>query len=211
MLFLSHFCLFCDHITGSFEAGKERMQPNECSPLDNAGVALYERYAASIFAYTRLHTSSWEDAEDLTLEVFIAALEQDSLATLTEKQQFAWLRRVAQNKLVDRYRRSLHFSLLPFEQVIETVCTEEGLSPEQLIVRREDMERLHMAIRQLSEIQQQVLQLRVGDGLRFADIAVLLEKREAAVRQMYSRTLKLLRAIYEHDERGTMVWETQRN
>jgi len=179
--------------------------------LDAAGVALYERYATSIFAYARLHPSSWEDAEDLTLEVFMAALEQNSLVTLTEKQQLAWLRRVAHNKLVDRYRRSLHLSLLPLEQVIETVCTEEELSPEQLIMRREDMERLHTAIRQLSEIQQQVLRLRVGDGLRFADIAVLLEKRETAVRQMYSRTLKLLRTIYEHDERGTMVWETQRN
>src|SRR6185437_12323861 len=112
---------------------------------------------------------------------------------LTEKLQFAWLRRVAHNKLVDRYRRSLHLSLLPLEQVIETVCTEEKLSPEQLIVRREDMERLYTVIGQLSELQQQVLQLRVGDGLRFANIAVLLEKREAAVRQIYSRTLKLLR------------------
>lgn len=178
---------------------------------DNEGIALYERYAASIFAYTKLHTSSWEDAEDLTLEVFMAAWEQDSLATLTEKQQFAWLRRVAHNKLVDRYRRSLHLSLLPLEQVIETVRSEERLSPEQLIVRREDMERLHTAIQQLSEVQQQVLQLRVSDGLRFADIAVLLERRETAVRQIYSRTLKLLRMIYEHDERGTMLWETQRN
>jgi len=174
-------------------------QQDEYPPLDNAGVALYERYAASIFAYTRLHTFSWEDAEDLTFEVFVAALEQDSLAALTEKQQFAWLRRVAHNKLVDRYRRSLHLSLLPLEQVIETVCTEEKLSPEQLIVRREDMERLYTAIGQLSAIQQQVLQLRVGDGLRFADIAALLEKREAAVRQIYSRTLKLLRTIYEYD------------
>lgn len=174
-------------------------QQDEYPPLDHAGVALYERYAASIFAYARLHTCSWEDAEDLTFEVFVAALERNSLATLTEKQRFAWLRRVAHNKLVDRYRRSLHLSLLPLEQVIETVCTEEKLSPEQLIVRREDMERLYTAIGQLSELQQQVLQLRVGDGLRFANIAVLLEKREAAVRQIYSRTLKLLRAIYEQE------------
>src|SRR5262249_53573420 len=141
--------------------------------------------------------------------VFMAALEQDSLARLTEKQQFAWLRRVTHNKLVDRYRRALHLSLLPLEQVVETVLTEEALSPEQLVVRREELERLHTAIRQLPQLHQQVLQLRVGDGLRFADIAVLLDKREEAVRQVYSRTLKRLRTIYEHDERGTMVWQTR--
>lgn len=178
-------------------------QQDEWASLDNAGAALYERYAASIFAYARLHTSSWEDAEDLTLEVFLAALEQDCLTGLTEKQRFVWLRRVAHHKLVDRYRRALHLSLLPLEQVLETVHTEEALLPEQLVVRREELERLYAAIRQLPERQQHVLQLRVGDGLRFVDIAVLLDQREAAVRQVYSRTLKLLRSIYEHDERGT--------
>lgn len=176
-------------------------QQEEYLPSDSVGATLYTRYAASIFAYARLHTPSWEDAEDLTLEVFTAALEQDSLSWLTEKQQSVWLRRVAQHKLVDRYRRSLHLSLLPLEQVIETVCTEEVLTPEQVVVRCEELERLYTAIRQLPPLQQQVLQLRVSDGLRFAEIAVLLDKREEAVRQVYSRTLKLLRTIYKQHEK----------
>ncbi|HEY6407442.1 MAG TPA: sigma-70 family RNA polymerase sigma factor [Ktedonobacteraceae bacterium] len=171
-------------------------QQDECIQSDNAGAALYKRYAVSIFAYARLHTSSWEDAEDLVLEVFTAALEQKSLSWLAEKQQLVWLRRVAQNKLVDRYRRSLHFSLLPLEQLVETVLTEEVLTPEQVVVRREELEQLYSAVGKLPPLQQQVLQLRLGDGLRFAEIAVLLDKREAAVRKLYSRTLALLRTIY---------------
>jgi len=172
-------------------------QQDECPQLDSAGGALYQRYAASIFAYLRLHAPSWEEAEDLLLEVFTAALEQENLSWLTEKQQFVWLRRVAQNKLVDRYRRSMHFSTLPLEQVIETVQVEEALTPEQLVVRREELEQLYTTIGKLSLLQQQVLQLRVGDGLRFAEIAVLLNKREEAVRKMFSRALALLRAIYD--------------
>jgi DNA-directed RNA polymerase specialized sigma24 family protein len=93
-------------------------QQDECQQSDSAGTALYQRYGVSIFAYARLHTPSWEDAEDITLEVFTAALEQKSLSWLAEKQQLVWLRRVAQNKLVDRYRRSLHISLLPLVLVI---------------------------------------------------------------------------------------------
>ena len=108
-----------------------------------------------------------------------------------------WLRRVAQNKLVDRYRRSHHVSLLPLEQVVETLQAEEALAPEQVVVRREELERLSSAVGKLPPLQQQVLQLRLGDGLRFAEIAVLLDKREAAVRKLYSRTLALLRTIYE--------------
>src|SRR5438128_5167127 len=126
---------------------------DECAQLDSA--ALYQRYAASIFAYLRLHTPSWEDAEDLLLEVFTVALEQENLSWLTEKQQFVWLRRVAQNKLVDRYRRSMHLSVLPLEQVVETVRAEEALTPEQLVVRREELEQLYTTIGKLSLLQQQ--------------------------------------------------------
>ena len=173
----------------------ERQQPYSS---DNA---LYDRYAASIFAYARLHTNSWEDAEDLTLEVFTAALEQNNLSWLADKQQFIWLRNVAHHKLVDRYRRSIHVSVIPLEQVVETVQAEETLSPEQAVVRREELQRLYSAVGKLSLLQQQVLQLRVGDGLRFAEMAILLNKSETTVRKLYSRTLVFLRTVYEQHER----------
>ena len=169
----------------------ERQQPYSS---DNA---LYDRYASSIFAYARLHTNSWEDAEDLTLEVFLAALEHDNLSWLADVQQLVWLRRVAHNKLVDHYRRSPRLPMVPLEQVIETVRTKETLAPEQLVLRGEELERLYQAVRNLSLFQQQVLQLRLGEGLRFAEIAVLFNKREATVRKLCSRTIALLRTIYE--------------
>ncbi|OLB31416.1 MAG: hypothetical protein AUG45_04815 [Ktedonobacter sp. 13_1_20CM_3_54_15] len=174
----------------------EHQQP--CSPDS----ALYARYAASIFAYARLHTDSWQDAEDLTLEVFLAALEHENLSWLSDKQQFVWLRRVAHNKLVDNYRHSTRPALIPLEQVVETVYRDEGLTPEGLAIRREELERLYKAVEKLPLLQQQVLQLRYEDGLRFADIAILLDKREEAVRKLYSRTLARLRTIYEQQEGG---------
>jgi RNA polymerase sigma factor (sigma-70 family) len=172
-------------------------QHDECTQGRGADAALYDRFAASIFGYARLSTPSWEDAEDVTLEVFTAALEQGNLSSLTEQQQFAWLRRVAHNKLVDRYRRSARLPVVPLEQVVGTVRIEEGLTPEQVVLRREELERLYRAVSTLSLSQQQVLQLRLGEGLRFAEIAVLLDKREEAVRKLWSRTLALLRRIYE--------------
>jgi RNA polymerase sigma factor (sigma-70 family) len=169
----------------------ERQQPYSS---DNT---LYDRYAASIFAYARLHTNSWEDAEDLTLEVFLAALEHDNLSWLADVQQLVWLRQVAHNKLVDHYRRSPRLPMVPLEQVIEAVQHDEALTPEQLALRSEELERLYKAVRSLSLFQQRILQLRFGEGLRFAEIAVLLNKREATVRKLCSRSIALLRTIYE--------------
>ena len=179
-------------------------QHDECTQGKGAASALYDRYASSIFAYARLYTPSWEDAEDVTLEAFTAALEQQKISALTERQQLVWLRRVAHNKLVDRYRRAAHLPVIPLEQVIDTVRTEEALTPEQMALRGEELERLYKAVGSLSLFQQQVLQLRFGEGLRFAEIAVLLNKREATVRKLCSRSIAHLRTIYEQQEKGTV-------
>ena len=169
----------------------ERKQPY------GSNSTLYERYAAIILAYARLHTSSWQDAEDVTLEVFLTALEHDNLSWLTDKQQFVWLRRVAHNRLVDNYRRPSHPPAVPLEQVVESACHDKALTPEQLVLRCEEIEQLYRAVGKLSLVEQQVLQLRFGEGLRFAEIAILLDKREAAVRKICSRSLAHLRRIYD--------------
>jgi len=169
---------------------------DEQEQLCSSDNTLYERYAASIFAFARLHLPSWQDAEDLTLEVFLTAWEHDNLSWLADKQQLVWLRRVAHNKVIDSYRRSTRPTVIALEQVIETVYHDEALTPEQFVLRREELEHLYKAVRKLSLLQQQVLQLRFGDDLRFADIAILLNKGEEAVRKLYSRTLARLRTIY---------------
>ena len=168
----------------------EREQP---SSLDGT---LYDRYAASIFAYARLYVPSWQDAEDLTLEVFLAALEHDNLSGLTDRQQFVWLRRVAHNKMVDGYRRSPRPPVVSLDQVLESVYHDEALTPEQFALRHEELERLYNAVGKLSLLEQQVLQLRFGDGLHYAEIAILVNKGEGAVRKLCSRTLARLRTIY---------------
>jgi len=172
-------------------------QQDEHKLAQNSDNTLYERHAAIILAYVRSRTASWQDAEDLTLEVFLTALEHDNLSWLTDKQQLVWLWRVAHNKLIDSYRRPGQPPAVSLEQVVENASHDEALTPEQLVLRREELERLYKAIGKLSSQQQQVLQLRYGEGLRFAEIAVLLNKREATVRKICSRSLVLLRRIYE--------------
>ena len=82
-------------------------------------------------------------------------LEQENLSLLSGRQQFAWLCRVAHNKLVDPYRRVVHLPAVSLEQVMETVCTEEALTPEQMVLRGEELERLYQAVRNLPLFQQQ--------------------------------------------------------
>lgn len=160
------------------------------------GTALYDRYASALFAYVRLHTPSREDAEDLTLEVFLTALEQDHLAALEDREWLAWLRRVAHNRLIDRDRRATRHPVVVLDELLEKVLADETANPEHVMLHRESYAQLHQAVQTLPPLQQQLLRLRYGDGLRFAEMAVLLNKREDALRKLLSRTLVTLRMFY---------------
>jgi RNA polymerase sigma-70 factor (ECF subfamily) len=162
--------------------------------MDDA--ALYDRYGHIIFAYARLHIFSREDAEDLTLDVFLKALEHDNLSALREEDRLAWLRRVAHNLLVDRYRHSTRHPLTPLNESLEILFEDESRMPEHIALQNEIYAQLHLAVATLSPFQQQLLRLRYGDNLRYAEIGVLLNKREETVRKLLSRTLAALRAIY---------------
>lgn len=166
---------------------------------DPSQIALYDRYGSIIFGYLLQHAPSLEDAEDVLLEVFLAALEQDNLAAIPSSAHLAWLRRVAQNKLANVYRTSYRHPQVSLDSLAETLLDED--EPEQLALQQEEHRHLREQVRRLPVLQQYILQLRYGEGLRCPEIAVLLNKREGAVRQLLSRTLLLLRRVY-HPKRG---------
>jgi len=160
----------------------------------------YDRFAAIIFQYLLQQVSNVQDAEDLLLEVFVAALQDKSLINLPAGRQLAWLKRVARNKVIDRYRHVALLNLLPIEKALELEDT--ALTPEQYTEQKESYDRLYQSIAQLTSQQRELIRLRYRNGLRFFEIAALLEKPEGTVRQLLRRTLQRLRTIYDQLERG---------
>ena len=167
---------------------------------------LYRKYAPALLAYVRMRIPSPEDAEDLVVEVFLAALEQANFATLPEKAQQLWLWRVTRNKVIDAYRRTKTRQSVTLEHVAEGLFEDEMSSPEYSALRHEDYMDLYAHLQSLSPLQQQILRMRFGQGLSCGEIATALGKQENAVRVALSRSLNLLRNIYqrrrEEQERG---------
>ncbi len=164
---------------------------------DNAAeMTLYGLHAATIYSYIYRRVGQQQDTEDVLQEVFTSAWKYDDLVNLTEQEQLAWLQGVAQRRIIDRYRRNARVALLPLEQVVETL--DDSLTPEEQTLRRETYERLYAALTQLPPLQQQIVLLRYGRGLRFAEIAAMLNKSEGTVRKMVVRILRQLRGIYIH-------------
>ncbi|GCE31343.1 RNA polymerase sigma factor [Dictyobacter alpinus] len=164
---------------------------------DAFAAELYQCYAQEIFTYLRMHTPTREDAEDLLIDVFLAALEQQNVQDVPAEKQRAYLRRMAQNKTIDLHRRRRRQQVLPIEQVVDALYFDEDQEPEQYAMRTERHALLRSHVQQLPELQRQVLYLRFVNGLRSAEIAHILDKRAGTVRMLLSRTLNTLRSIYE--------------
>ena len=173
---------------------------DEETTRDEGNRLLYDRFTLTIFTSICQHVSHKQDAEDLLVEVFLAAFTNEALSGLPAERQLAWLRSIARNKVIDYYRHLAVLNLLPIEQALEMEDT--ALSPEQYVEQQESYERLYLVLERLSPLQRELLWLRYTKRLRFCEIAGILEKSEVAVRQLYSRTLQQLRRIYQQTEGG---------
>lgn len=177
----------------------QQPRAEKCSPqhVETLIAGLYQCDASRLFAYLSRHLSSLPDAEDLLLDVFLAALEhEDKLKVMREDERRAWLWTVARNKLVNHYKKSQHQQHIPLEAIASAMDPER--TPEQSMLDHEEDEQLWRFLRKLSPLQKEVLELRFVGGLRCTEIATVLHKREGAIRTMLSRAIRVLREMYRH-------------
>lgn len=169
---------------------------------------LYQRHAHLLLAYIRPRVSSKEDAEDLLVEVFLIAMRSEVPLRLSESEQLTWLRHVAHNKIIDRYR---HIGRLPafssLDEVAETLFADDELTPESQALRNGDYAQLRNYLASLPQFHQEVLWLRFAKGLSTKEIARRLAKSDNAIRMLLSRTLNRLRSLYELHQEGEQTHE----
>ena len=179
------------------------MQPLRAHGMLPAGdnspaTTLYQRHAHAVLLFLRNHLPVKEDAEDLLLDVLLAAVEKKTPLELPEGQQRAWLLHVARQKLIDHHRHvTRHPAVVLDDGIIESLFASEDHAPEQATLRREDHALLRKRFASLPEQYQRVLWLRFAYGLRSKEIGEQLQKSEGAVRMLLSRALNCLREIYE--------------
>ena len=157
---------------------------------------LYRKYAPVILTYVRNHITSPEEAEDLVVEVFLAAIESATFPSLSEKAKQSWLWRVTRNKVIDVYRRSKTRQSVNIDTAAEYLFENELFSPENAALRQEDYMDLYTHLQSLPAYQQEILRLRFGQDLSCSEIATALRKNENVVRVTLSRSLNLLRKMY---------------
>ncbi len=153
---------------------------------------LYRRYLTPLYRYLYRRSGNVHDAEDLTAQVFIEALEGLKSYHYRAGGCFAaWLFTIARRRLVDYYRRR------PLNPLGDPPAAEPGLLA--AVERGEDARRLQVLLSGLAEDRQELLRLRFSAGLSFAEIAMVEGRSEAAVKMALYRTLDYLRANWEEE------------
>ncbi len=121
------------------------------------------------------------DAQDLTQEVFIKALQRQEQIKEADKASH-WLSRIATNTAIDFLRRTGRVSMCELDDVVEPVTSPPSQSPEQLVLRAEREAMLRGGLDTLTERERTALLLRDVEGLPAEEVARHLNCSKATVR-----------------------------
>jgi RNA polymerase sigma-70 factor, ECF subfamily len=121
-----------------------------------------------------------DDAQDLTQETFIKALQRRSQLKDLEKATH-WLSRIASNTAIDYLRRKKNVSLTELAEVPSSLVSQ-GESPEQFLLRSEKRLQLDDGLAVLTERERMALVLRDIEDVPADEVARVMNCSMATVR-----------------------------
>jgi RNA polymerase sigma-70 factor, ECF subfamily len=150
---------------------------------------LYRRHVTRVYRYHMAHIGNVHDAEDLTSQTFMAALE--SIRSYRGTGTFAaWIMGIAFHRRLMFFRTHKH-SEIPLDAALDVPDT--GLPTDKAALRQMQIGQLRGALQSLSGERLEAVALCFFAGLECSEAGRVLGKSEAAVRMLLSRALQDLR------------------
>ena len=161
---------------------------------------IYDDHLGRVYAFFAYRLGSREDAEDLTQATFERAVRSARRYDKRRSSPMTWLLSIAQNLLVDHYRRGTgkHDQRLDADDLDRALPAVAPVDATAFEVEPE----LAAALADLSDREREVIALRFGADLSGPQIADLMELTLANVQQILSRSLRRMRVTIEEAERG---------
>ena len=152
---------------------------------------IVQRRHARIYNLAYRFTGRFDEAEDLTQEVFLKVYRTLHSYRAESGALETWIVRVARNHFIDHYRkhkteRTQTSTLEPHHEasVSSTVRVE---NPAQALDRKETSDRVHRLLALLPEDQREAVILRDLEELSYEEIAELLELPLGTVKSRINR------------------------
>jgi RNA polymerase sigma-70 factor, ECF subfamily len=153
--------------------------------------SLYDRYVQPIYRYLLSRLGSIPEAEDITAQTFLAAME--AFPRYHHQGHFAaWLFSIARNKTIDYFRSRRAETLLE-----EAEHLPDATDLLQQAVSSERSAAVTRLLKTLPEDERELLRLRYLAELSFAEMGILLGRSEEATKKSLYRLLARLQALLE--------------
>jgi RNA polymerase sigma-70 factor, ECF subfamily len=164
-----------------------------------AVVEFYKSYSPKILAYLSKKLPRREDAQELTNDVFLEAI--DSLSMLQKEQNVsAWLYRIAHNNMVDFYRKrkikSILLSQVPFLQLVASEISQPEFQYEKNKIRNG----IEAALRNLPDNYRKILKLHYEEQVPIKQIAIILNLSFKATESLLFRARQSFKLAYARTE-----------
>jgi RNA polymerase sigma-70 factor, ECF subfamily len=180
-----------DSSTGTSTIEEALLIKAACTEL-SAFNQLYLLYIGPIYRYIFSKVGESKEAEDLTAQVFLAALE--GLARYRHNGHFAaWLFSIARHKISDHFR--YYHPEIWIEAAYGEVCESGDLLTS--LIQSEEVQRMSELIHSLNERDQELLRLRFVAGLNFGEIAQLCHSNVERTKKRIYRLLARLKQQME--------------
>ena len=156
---------------------------------EEAFTQLYEAHFDKIYRYVALRIGDRIEAEDMTQQVFLKALQSISSFKWKGIPFSAWLFRIAHNQVVDYLRKKTKQATVPVD---ESLVSSDS-NPQLMAEHRLDIEQLISATKRLTEAQREVIGLRFAGELSVAQVAKVMGKSQGAVKALQHSAIVALR------------------
>lgn len=146
---------------------------------------IYDAYVKDIYryAYSRLHNKN--EAEDITSETFLKALEKlDKFNMDYGKSIKWWLFAIARNLIIDKYRKK---EMVEFNEEY-TAFSDEHLLDQ--VISKDMLKKVEDYIKTFNPPAPEIVELRVWEELSFEEIAEIMKKSVAAIKMAFYRALE---------------------
>lgn len=189
-------------MTANPTAAVLRSPDSSCAPLATPAsavtvAALYEHDADGLYRYVLHRCGDPDLADDIVAETFCRAVESLPRFAWRGVPMSSWLYRIARNALASHYRRAGPGPAQRYALEAAPELPDEGLGPEQAVIRAEYCREVQAAVAALPLLHQQIIALRYGQGLRFHEIARRLGRSEGAIKQHLRRARETMRQRLE--------------
>jgi len=143
---------------------------------------------------------------DVVQETFLEAQRSlDAFQGRTEEELRAWLRRILINNITDATRKYRHTAKRQIDREISLdgqldeasriKVSAPDRTPSSYVEAAEDVDRITIALKELSDVQRKAIELRSLQGLTFVETARQMNRSTDDVRKLWAQAIDLLSGI----------------